>query len=105
MTFRKVLYQQYLCWMWTIKQASVDGNGIARGWKYSLCFYAVIMEDLQDFKTLTDLLAFGEMKGYEPQLAVKRATQFIGLVHRKTWLADKSSTEREALLKQFGYAV
>ncbi len=62
----------------------------------------VIIEDLQDFKKLTDLVAYGvDIEEYIP--AIEKALYFIGYVHRETFLAEKTLEERKLLYDKFRY--
>ena len=57
------------------------------------------MEDMHNFKKLSELLISEELEDH--MSAIKKATCFIGSVHKETWLSNKTIEEKSMLLDQF----
>ena len=57
------------------------------------------MEDMKEFKKLTDLLRYGGLEDHIS--AAEKAGHFIGCLHKETWLLDKTEGERKLFVDHF----
>ena len=61
------------------------------------------MEDISSYSKLQDQLLRGKVA--EHVSAIVGAFQFIGLVHKTTWIQSLPRDQGQQLLKQFGHVV